>query len=61
MANEGVINQIQEFLCEGNIDTGWLIRHTEVEFEDISRTVIITIDNICDQEYGWLKDEVTHG
>ena len=52
---EKQLDALYEFFDDSEIDEDWMIRHTDIKFEDISKTVTITIDNMHEQEYGWLK------
>ena len=41
----------------GYIDDEWVIRHTDIKFDDTTKSVTITIDNMNEQEYGWVKGD----
>lgn len=34
----------------------WLLRHTDIEFDDVCHTITITIDNMNEQDYKEIKD-----
>jgi len=51
---EMLISHLSDFLSD--VDAEWLGRHTEFRFDDRTRTVYIVIDNMNEQEYGWLKN-----
>ena len=46
----------EELQEEYFITDEWFLRHTEIFFDDATHTVTITIDNVNEQEYGWMKD-----
>jgi len=52
---EKQLDALRDFFGDYEIDEDWMIRHTDIRFEDISKTVTITIDNMNEQEYGWIN------
>jgi hypothetical protein len=53
----GQIEAIRDFF-DGEFTTEeWFILHTDIKFDDMTHTMTISIDNINEQEYGWLKGE----
>jgi len=50
---EDQLDNLRDFICE--IDNDWVLRHMEVIFDDYTKTIQVRIDNINEQEYGWLK------
>ena len=55
--SEGMLEAIRQFLGDSEIDSEWLMRHINIELDDHSNTVVITIDNINHQEYQWIKEK----
>jgi len=49
------LQALRDFICDYNLDDEWFLRHTDIEFEEVSHTVTLKIDNINEQEYFWLK------
>lgn len=47
--------QLREFFTDNFIEDDWLLLHADIKFEDVSKSVIITIDNVNEQEYNWFK------
>lgn len=50
------LNQFRDFIADTDYDE-WLIEHADIKFYDQSKTIVIIIDNINEQEYDWLKIE----
>lgn len=55
---EGMFRQIANFIGEDEIDIDWFLLHMTVELDDHSKTIKITIDNMNEQEYEWIKEEI---
>jgi len=53
---ELLISHLSDFLSESEVDDEWMENHTSFEFDDVSRTVTIVIDNMNEQEYKWQKE-----
>ena len=50
------LEAIRLFFCDADIDEDWSLRHISIEVYDNGTTVIITVDNMEDQEYKWIKE-----
>ncbi len=57
MIKQGMLRQICEFFADDMISDEWLLDHVSVSFDDRTKTVNISVDNMNDQEYRWLKEE----
>lgn len=55
---EGMFRQIANFIGEDEIDKDWFLNHMTVTCDDSTKTVTITIDNMNEQEYEWVKEEL---
>jgi len=55
---EGMFRQIANFISEDEIDTDWFLDHMTVAIDDQTKTVTIVVDNINEQEYEWIKEEI---
>lgn len=55
---EGMLKEISDFSNSGEIDDDWLLRHMAVNCDDGCKTVTIVIDNINEQKYKWVKEEM---
>jgi len=55
MITKEQLDAIREFFDDYEIDENWLLRHISMKFDDMSKTVMVTIDNMNEQEYGWLN------
>lgn len=51
------LEAIRDFWEDTEIDEEWLLRHTEMTFNDYMHTIYITVDNMNEQEYEWLKGD----
>jgi len=58
MVNQNELEILQDFFADNDIDESWLLSHLSIELIS-NRTVVITIDKINCQEYGWLEDAKT--
>jgi len=61
-ANEKFREQIISHLCDMLLDAettdGWLHNagHGDVEFDDVSKSIIITMDDLNEQDYELIKE-----
>lgn len=55
---EGMFRQIANFVGEDEIDMDWFLDHMTVTLDDQSKTVTIVMNNINEQEYEWIKEEI---
>ena len=58
MINRVTLNQIKEFFSDEDIDNEWMRDHTSINFSDFDKSVSIKIDNMNEQEYKWLKENI---
>jgi len=49
--------EIKEFF-DGSVDLEWTMQHCEITCNDSTKTINIAIDNVSDQNYNWVKDEL---
>lgn len=56
MATQQTIDAVLEFLTDEQIDPEWLRDHTNIRLEKVGRKLIIAVDNIDCQEYGWIEE-----
>lgn len=57
MIKPGMLDQIREFFGDEEIDIDWLLNHISITFGECNK-VTITIDDMNEQEYKWLKEEI---
>lgn len=50
------LEELREFFNDYEIDEDWLCRHINIKFDNETKTVEITIDDMNEQEYEWLKE-----
>lgn len=49
------LEALRAFFGDLQINNEWLLLHIDIDFDDITKTVTIKIDDMNDQEYDWLK------
>lgn len=50
------LDALREFFDDYEIDEDWLIRHINIIFDNSSFTIILTIDNMNEQEFDSIKN-----
>lgn len=49
---------IIEIIRDCEIDNEWFERHMKVKSDDATKTITITIDNMNEQDYNYIKEEI---
>ncbi len=54
----GMFRQIADFIGDDEIDLDWFLDHMTVTMDDQTKKVVIVIDDINEQEYEWIREEI---
>lgn len=58
MINKSTLDAIKEFFGDEEIDQDWFMRHVSIEMDGRCKTIVITVDNINEQEYSWIEEGI---